>query len=105
MLLTQLSASTQAPSQVETAPSMRAMDVGQLSAWYGRFQAIRGVSLHFPSQSISAIIGPSGCGKSTLIRCLNRMHEVVPGARVVGTVLQEGQDIYSPGVDPVEVRR
>jgi phosphate transport system ATP-binding protein len=54
---------------------------------------------------VTAIIGPSGCGKSTFIRCLNRMHEVVPEARVSGTVLVEGEDVYAPGVDPVQVRR
>ena len=54
---------------------------------------------------MTAIIGPSGCGKSTFIRCLNRMHEVVPGARVSGTVLLDGEDIYAPGVDPVAIRR
>ncbi len=94
-----------ASALVEAAPLPRAMDVKQLSAWYGRFQAIRDVSLHFPTQTIFAIIGPSGCGKSTLIRCLNRMHEVVPGARASGEVLLDGQDIYAPTVDPVLVRR
>jgi len=54
---------------------------------------------------VTAIIGPSGCGKSTLVRCLNRMHEVVPGARAEGEVLLDGDDIYAPGVDPVQVRR
>ncbi len=63
------------------------------------------IGLAIAPRAVTAIIGPSGCGKSTFIRCLNRMHEVVPGARAVGTVLQEGQDIYGPGVDPVEVRR
>src|ERR1051325_6296318 len=105
MMLTQARASSQAPALVEAAPRMRAMDVAQLSAWYGRFQAIRTVTMHIPSQSISAIIGPSGCGKSTLIRCLNRMHEVVPGAHAEGQVLLDGQDIYAPDIDPVLVRR
>ena len=54
---------------------------------------------------MTAIIGPSGCGKSTFIRCLNRMHELVPGARVEGEVLLDGEDIYAPGVDPVQLRR
>ncbi len=83
----------------------RAMEVQSLSAWYGSTQAIRGVTLHISPQSITAIIGPSGCGKSTLIRCLNRMHEVIPGARATGKVLLDGEDIYAPSVDPVLVRR
>lgn len=81
------------------------MQVRRLSAWYGDKQAIRDVSLDIPAKSISAIIGPSGCGKSTLIRCLNRMHEVVHGARVQGQVIFDGEDIYSPQVDPVLIRR
>jgi phosphate transport system ATP-binding protein len=87
-----------------SAPS-RAMEVQGLSAWYGGRQAIRDVSLHIPPQSITAVIGPSGCGKSTLVRCLNRMHEVIPGARATGRVLLDGEDLYAPAVDPVLVRR
>jgi phosphate transport system ATP-binding protein len=86
------------------APS-HSMEIKNVSAWYGRNQAVRGVSLHILPNSVTAIIGPSGCGKSTLIRCLNRMHEVVPGARVAGSVLLEGNDIYAPDADPVLVRR
>jgi len=82
-----------------------AMDVQNLSAWYGSAQAIRNVSLRIQPRSITAIIGPSGCGKSTLIRCFNRMHEVVRGGRVAGKVLLDSSDIYAPGVDPVLVRR
>ncbi len=76
-----------------------------LSAWYGRRQAIRNINLEFVPGKITAVIGPSGCGKSTLVRCINRLHEVVPGARVAGRVLLNGEDIYGPGVDPVLVRR
>ena len=79
--------------------------VTKLNAWFGPSHVLRDIDLAVAPCAVTAIIGPSGCGKSTFIRCLNRMHEVVPGARVVGTVLQEGQDIYRPGVDPVEVRR
>jgi len=79
--------------------------VTKLNAWFGPSHVLHDIDLAVAPRAVTAIIGPSGCGKSTFIRCLNRMHEVVPGARVVGTVLQEGQDIYSPGVDPVEVRR
>ncbi len=79
--------------------------VEKLNAWYGSQQALRDISLVIPRRRITAVIGPSGCGKSTLIRCLNRMHEVISGARVTGRVLLDGQDIYAPGVDPVKIRR
>ncbi|MBI2853566.1 MAG: phosphate ABC transporter ATP-binding protein [Chloroflexi bacterium] len=76
-----------------------------LNAWYGRLLAIRNINIHFEPKHVTAIIGPSGCGKSTLIRCFNRLHETVPGARVSGQVLLDGKDIYSPGTDPVQLRR
>src|SRR5215210_7292799 len=79
--------------------------VNDLSAWYGSFQAIRGVSLLVKPKAITALIGPSGSGKSTFLRCLNRMHEVVPGARATGEVLFDGRNILDPSVDPVLVRR
>jgi phosphate transport system ATP-binding protein len=79
--------------------------VEHLTAFYGRTQAIHGISLSIASNWITAIIGPSGCGKSTLLRCLNRMHELVPGARVEGRVLLDGGNIYAPEVDPVVIRR
>jgi len=81
------------------------MVVRQLNAWYGSFQALREVDLLVAPKRITAVIGPSGCGKSTFIRCLNRMHEVVPKARAAGQVLLRGEDIYAPGVDAVVVRR
>ncbi|HXE75205.1 MAG TPA: phosphate ABC transporter ATP-binding protein PstB [Candidatus Xenobia bacterium] len=76
-----------------------------LSAWYGDTQALKGVSLSVYDRHITAIIGPSGCGKSTFIRCLNRMHELIPGARLAGQVLLDDQDIYENGVNPVRVRQ
>ncbi|MGO9452055.1 MAG: phosphate ABC transporter ATP-binding protein PstB [Candidatus Binataceae bacterium] len=76
-----------------------------LNAFFGQTHAVKDVSLTFPETNISAIVGPSGCGKSTLVRCLNRMHEVVPGARAEGQVLLDGDDIYAANVDPVQVRR
>ena len=76
-----------------------------LDAWFGSVHAVRGVDLAFPSRAVTAVIGPSGCGKSTLLRCLNRMHETVPGARVSGRVLLDGQDIYRRGVSAIRVRR
>ena len=84
---------------------MRRLEATGLSAWFGPKQVLRDVSLVAEPQKVTAIIGPSGCGKSTLVRCLNRMHEEVRGARVQGKVLFDGTDIYSPDVDPVEVRR
>jgi len=79
--------------------------VHDLDAWYGSFQALRSVDLLVAPKRITAVIGPSGCGKSTFIRCLNRMHEVVPGARASGQVLLRGEDIYGSSVDAVGVRR
>ena len=76
-----------------------------LSAWYDGKQALSDVSLDIKANMVTAIIGPSGCGKSTYVRCLNRMHELVPRASVSGKVLLDGEDIYSPTVDPVMIRR
>jgi phosphate transport system ATP-binding protein len=81
------------------------MDVSDLNAWFGAKQVLHGVNLGIQEHAATAIIGPSGCGKSTLIRCLNRMHEEVRGARVEGKVLFDGDDIYDPRVDPVVIRR
>ena len=83
----------------------RRIEVHDLNAWFGSLQALRDVAVVAEPQAVTSIIGPSGCGKSTLIRCINRMHEEVLGARVSGKVLFDGQDIYAPDVDPVEVRR
>ncbi len=76
-----------------------------LSVWYGPMQAIKDVTMDFQASRVTALIGPSGCGKSTFLRALNRMNEVLPGARTGGRVLLDGRDIYGGGVDPVEVRR
>ncbi len=76
-----------------------------LTALYGAFAAVRGVSIGFAAHQVHALIGPSGCGKSTFLRSLNRMHEMVPGARVEGRVLLDGQDIYAPSVNPMQLRR
>jgi phosphate transport system ATP-binding protein len=88
------------------APAERgtAVRVEHLDAWYGRLHAISGVTFDMPAATVTAIIGPSGCGKSTLIRCLNRMHEVTPGAHARGGVFIGDTDIYSPYADPVAVR-
>ncbi|MBO0888272.1 phosphate ABC transporter ATP-binding protein [Candidatus Bathyarchaeota archaeon] len=76
-----------------------------LSAWFGNNHVLKEISLNVIENDVTAIIGPSGCGKSTFIRCLNRMHELVPGARSRGRVLLDDSDIYSRGVDPVTIRR
>jgi phosphate transport system ATP-binding protein len=73
--------------------------------YYGKFHAVHAVNLSVPPRAVTAFIGPSGCGKSTVLRTINRMHEIIPGARVEGRVELDGEDIYRPGVDPVEVRR
>ena len=81
------------------------IEVSDLNVYYGSFLAVEGVSLTIEPRSVTAFIGPSGCGKSTFLRTLNRMHEVIPGARVEGEVLIDGNNLYGPGVDPVLVRR
>ncbi|HEX6517029.1 MAG TPA: phosphate ABC transporter ATP-binding protein, partial [Nocardioidaceae bacterium] len=81
------------------------IDVSDLDIYYGDFKAVEGVNMTIPARSVTALIGPSGCGKSTFLRSLNRMHEVVPGARVDGKVVVAGQSLYGDEVDPVEVRR
>ncbi len=87
------------------AGTLPAMRTESLTAYFGDVPAVREVSLEFPPNEVTAIIGPSGCGKSTLLRCLNRMHETIPIARVEGQVLYHGQDIYGDGVDPIALRR
>ena len=81
------------------------IEVRDLDVYYGTFRAVEGVTLTIEPRTVTAFIGPSGCGKSTFIRTLNRMHEVIPGARVDGEVLIDGNNLYGPGVDPVLVRR
>jgi phosphate transport system ATP-binding protein len=79
--------------------------VQHLNAWYGRTQALYDVNLSFEPLSVTALIGPSGCGKSTFVRCLNRMHEEIPGARAEGSVLVDGINIYARSIQPMYVRR
>ena len=96
-----------APTQAKTpeVPDSVAMETENMSAFYGRFRAIKDVNLAFRDRRITALIGPSGCGKSTLLRALNRMNDLVPSARVEGEVRFHGQNIYDESVDPVELRR
>ena len=93
---------TQGSSAASTA---KTLTVEGLNAWYNTTHAVKDVSLVFQPNHVTALIGPSGCGKSTLIRCLNRMHEVIRGARASGKVLLDNEDIYASDVDPVQVRR
>jgi phosphate transport system ATP-binding protein len=82
-----------------------AMEVANLSLWYGKKQALTDVSLAFPKNKVTALIGPSGCGKSTLLRCLNRMNYLIDGVTIKGEATYHGANIYARDVDPVEVRR
>ena len=94
---------------IETVPDTEefplTFQIRDLSVWYGEKRAIESVTMDIPSNAVTSIIGPSGCGKSTFLRCLNRMHELVPRTRMDGTVLLLGQDLYSSNVDPAIVRR
>jgi phosphate transport system ATP-binding protein len=87
---------------IDRTTGIQAEDV---HAWFDRLHALRGITMTIPERKITAVIGPSGCGKSTFLRCVNRMHELVPGARVSGRVLLGAEDIYGDAVDPVLVRR
>jgi phosphate transport system ATP-binding protein len=89
----------------ETEEIALTFQIKNLSVWYGEKRAIESVTMDIPSNAVTSIIGPSGCGKSTFLRCLNRMHELVPRTRMDGTVLLLGQDLYSADVDPAIVRR
>ncbi len=81
------------------------LQLDQLNVHFGASHAVKGVSLDFPANTVTAIIGPSGCGKSTVLRSINRMHDLVPGARVTGKILLDDEDVYGKKVDPVAVRR
>ncbi len=101
--------------QAQEAPDLAALGVKEgaghgvrvhgLHAYYGDQHAVRGIDIEFPANRVTAIIGPSGCGKSTMVRCINRMHEEIPGARAEGTVALDDLDLYGPGVDVTSVRR
>ncbi|MDI3329901.1 MAG: phosphate ABC transporter ATP-binding protein PstB [Micrococcus sp.] len=80
------------------------IDAVDLNVYYGNFLAVEGVNINIEPRSVTAFIGPSGCGKTTFLRTINRMHEVLPGARAEGRLLLDGENIYDPGVDPVTVR-
>ena len=92
-------------SPAAAAPAPPKFEARGLEAWFGDHRVLKGIDLAIAPRQVTAIIGPSGCGKSTFIRCLNRMHEMVPGARMAGRVLLDGEDAYGPDIDPVRLRR
>ncbi len=93
------------PTKASAASTVPVIQTKNMEAYYGDFRAVRDVNLDFGTHEITALIGPSGCGKSTVLRSLNRMNDLIPGARVEGEVIFRGQNIYEPEVDPVEIRR
>ena len=95
-------AAAKTPLSVAEGP---AFDIKDFSLWYGPRQALNEVSIQIAARKVTAIIGPSGCGKSTFLRALNRMHELTPGTKIVGSLRLFGDDLYGPGVDPAYVRR
>lgn len=96
-------------AQATTAPQSDAadpvMELSGVSVYYGAYEAVRDTTMPIQEKQITAMIGPSGCGKSTILRSLNRMNDLIPGARVAGSVSYHGQDLYARDVDPIEVRR
>jgi len=100
------SAGPPAPSAASAATHPdTVMDLSGVSVFYGKVEAVRDTSMPIRRNRITAMIGPSGCGKSTILRSLNRMNDLIPGARVVGKITFHGQDLYAPEVDPIQVRR
>jgi phosphate transport system ATP-binding protein len=94
------------PASVVVQPMEKyKIETDKLNAWFGSNHVLKEISIKIRENNTTAIIGPSGCGKSTFIRCLNRMHELVPGARSSGTVMLDGSNVYTRGVDPVTIRR
>jgi phosphate transport system ATP-binding protein len=91
-------------SEVDESANVK-MSARQVSAWFGDQQVLRTITMDIASHRVTAVIGPSGCGKSTFIRCLNRMHELVPIARLEGSITLDGQELYADSVDPVLLRR
>jgi len=88
-----------------TTTAKPVMQLEDVSVFYGNYEAVRGTTMPVREQQITAMIGPSGCGKSTILRSLNRMNDLIPGARIDGKITFHGQDLYAPDVDPIQVRR
>src|ERR671919_2441669 len=93
------------PREAKAADARSLIDVQQLSFFYSSKQALHEISIAIPAHRVTAFIGPSGCGKSTFLRTLNRMNDIIPGARAEGKVLIDGRDVYAPGTDVVALRR
>jgi phosphate transport system ATP-binding protein len=112
---TDMSATGGPPEQTEEAPDLgvlgtragagHSVQVRGLKAFYGSAEAVHGIDITFPANEVTAIIGPSGCGKSTMVRCINRMHEEIPGARAEGSVKLDDIEVYEEGIDVTAVRR
>src|SRR5688572_16768954 len=100
-----MDAATAETAPVAPAASANAFTIRGLNAWYGDKQALKGIDLDIPERQVTAFIGPSGCGKSTFLRCLNRMNDLIPGARVEGDLRYRGIDVHGKGVDPAVLRR
>jgi phosphate transport system ATP-binding protein len=92
-------------AEIDKGPGSAKFSVRELSAWFGDERVLHGINLDIAQQHATAVIGPSGCGKSTFIRCLNRMHELVPAARIQGEIRLDGVDVYERRIDPVLLRR
>jgi phosphate transport system ATP-binding protein len=95
----------EADAAASTGPAGDKMDVRDLAVRYGELLAVKGVSLRLPERRVLALIGPSGCGKSTFLRALNRMNDLIPGARVTGSIRLDGEEVLGAGIDPVDLRR
>jgi phosphate transport system ATP-binding protein len=103
--MTVIALETEFRTPIRTSPGSVAIEAINVAVYYGDFLAVRGVNLRIGSHQITAMIGPSGCGKSTVLRCFNRMNDLIETARVEGEISFQGENIYGPQVDPVEVRR
>ena len=97
-------ANSEAPAIIGTMEKFK-IQTDKLNAWFGNNHVLKDLSINIKEDEVTAIIGPSGCGKSTFIRCLNRMHELAPGAKSSGAVLLDNANVYARGIDPVTVRR
>jgi phosphate transport system ATP-binding protein len=93
------------PGDPKAPEPKTAIVLEDVSVWYGKSQAIKRVSMRIPERRVTALIGPSGCGKSTLIRCLNRLNDLIEGLRIEGRILLDGQDIFDPSVDVIDLRK
>jgi len=100
-----MTATSVATRPIIDPPETAVFGLSELNLWYGHKHAIGDIGMKLPVNKVTALIGPSGCGKSTLLRCLNRMNDLIPGVHIKGSVTYHGQEIYTPHIDPVEVRR